>query len=168
MVLSLTHIFSKMKPITLPHIRKIGEINTLIDLYKPALFNKIFSLFQNSKKDSTGIGEGEFTTENDLQGYLEKSKIAVRFHDRDKSNQLFSFFMIYPTPLARSTHPLHGAGYIVTDKEYRNKGTYKDIFTFYEEVAVQLGFPAMTTRSALTGRSAISNLVAGEYHSNIT
>ena len=153
-----------MKPITLPHVRKIGKINTLIELYKPAVFHKILKLFQNSQMDSTGIGEGEFTTENDLQKYLKKSKIAVTFQDRDNSNQLFSFFMIYPTPLARSTHPLHGAGYIVTDKDYRGKGTYREIFTLYEEMAIQLGFPAMTSRSALTGRSAVSNLISGEYH----
>ena len=54
-----------------------------------------------------GVGEDEFTTEQQLQRRLKICHVKVTIHDCDKSDKVVAFIMLPPSPLSRSTEPLY-------------------------------------------------------------
>ena len=93
----------------LPWGRKtIGGIQVLLKPYNNTRFQECFQLFKKSTQDSKGMGQSEFDKPEDLQHYLDKSKLSFTYDDVGRNNKLIAFGMVYETPLARSTNPLLG------------------------------------------------------------
>ncbi len=53
---------------------------------------------------STGIGEGEFTSEASLRHMLDDAVVSATLHDADAGAEAppFGLMLLYPTPLVRS------------------------------------------------------------------
>ncbi len=77
-----------MNGLKFPRYTKLGSVNALMDRYKPAYFRELLELFRRSERDSDGVGEGEFHSEDALRKYLEVSDLTVTIHDTDKSKCL--------------------------------------------------------------------------------
>ena len=89
---------------------KLHEINSGQDgggslLPSPTLSRSLDPLMTRLLLIPTGVGEGEFSSKEQLQYHIERAFMNVTIHDCDADEKIFGFSMLYPTPLSRSFAP---------------------------------------------------------------